>query len=176
MPYYFRCTVFTESPKSVTSLPGRDVLFHCAGYQTDVPAERLHLTWIIDNQPFDQIIAAASPGITQNTVPSGNTIQSNLTIPATPGNNGTTVRCHIGEFLDEPVISNSSILTVLLGDSDNFNIHQLHTPMNFSVSWVVFSSAVQPMNLLPRPIACHVSGNFSVLKFMFLATRIHCEN
>ena len=44
-------------------------------------------------------------------------IESNLTVPATSVNNGTTVRCAIGVSLFIlPVVSNYSTLTVLPGE------------------------------------------------------------
>ena len=118
----FSIIVFTESPASITRLAGKEALFHCAGYETGVPAEKLDLTWILN----DRVLDSNSPRITQSTTPSSDTVQqtvqSNLTILATTENNGTTVKCRIGRISGGvPNISEESTLTVL----GNSNIHSI---------------------------------------------------
>ena len=97
----------TEDPVSVTALQvGTNAQFHCAGTGN-------YLVWEVDGlQPDHSNIFAR--GITVVTLPSSGTVQSNLTVPATSVNNGTTVQCAIGVCLT--AISNYSTLTVLPGE------------------------------------------------------------
>ena len=99
----------TEGPVSVTALVGTNAQFHCAGTGN-------LLTWIVDGSPhYYQTIV--DRGITAVTVLSSGTVQSNLTVPATSVNNGTTVRCTISLSIGSPLaISNYSTLTVLKGN------------------------------------------------------------
>ena len=95
---------------SVTAMVGTNAQFHCAGTGN-------HLWWVVDGlQPDHPDILAR--GITTVTLPSSGTVQSNLTVPATSVNNGTTVRCDISVSLFSVpfVISNYSTLTVLPGE------------------------------------------------------------
>ena len=93
---------------SVTALVGTNAQFHCTGTGA-------HLVWIVDGLAPDHPDILAR-GITTVTLPSSGTVQSNLTVPATLENNGTTVQCAIGESaLSTPVPSNYSTLTVLPG-------------------------------------------------------------
>ena len=100
----------TENPVSVTSHGGARAVFHCAGIG-------INLDWIVDdNYLYHQ--SNQHRGITTVTLPSSSgTVQSNLTVPATSANNGTTVRCAIGvsQFI-LTAISNYSTLTVLPGE------------------------------------------------------------
>ena len=94
---------------SVTVLVGTNAQFHCAGTGN-------RLVWQVDGlTPAHPDILAR--GITTVTLPSSGTVQSNLTVPATSENNGTTVRCAISVSLfSTPVTSNYSTLTVLPGE------------------------------------------------------------
>ena len=68
---------------SVTALVGTIVQFHCAGTGNI-------LVWVVEGlQTSNSDIV--SRGITEHTIPSSGTVQSNLTVPATSVNNGTTV-------------------------------------------------------------------------------------
>ena len=101
--------MITEGPVSVSALIGTNAQFHCAGTGN-------YLVWEVDGLgPRDPGILAR--GITTVTLPSSGTVQSNLTVPATSVNNGTTVRCAIGVSLfSTPAISNYSTLTILPGE------------------------------------------------------------
>ena len=93
---------------SVSALVGENALFHCAG--TGVA-----LVWIVDKL-LDTNTNIKARGIVFDTVTTtSGTIQSNLTVPATIENNGTTVFCKIQLFPDE-VTSNNATLTVLPGE------------------------------------------------------------
>ena len=92
---------------SVSALVGENALFHCNG-------SGITIVWIIDGSlATDSSIT--DRGITQHTVSSssGTVLQSNLTVPATLVNNGTTVQCVLypGE-----VTSKTATLTVLPGE------------------------------------------------------------
>ena len=94
---------------SVTALIGTNAQFHCAGTGN-------YLVWEVDGLAPDHPDILAR-GITTVTLPSSGTVQSNLTVPATSENNGTTVRCAISVSLFIlPVVSNYSTLTVLPGE------------------------------------------------------------
>ena len=92
---------------SVTAHVGTNVQFHCAGTGSDV-----NLVWDVDGTPhyYQSIRDRGITAITIDTS-SGTVHQSNLTVPATSVNNGTTVRC----FLNPTVSSNKSTLNVLPG-------------------------------------------------------------
>ena len=93
---------------SKTALVGTDAQFHCAGTGN-------YLVWDVDGLTLDHPDILAR-GITTVTLPSSGTVQSNLTVPATSGNNGTTVQCAIGVLkFSFTAISNYSTLTVLPG-------------------------------------------------------------
>ena len=103
---------------SLTTLGGTNALFHCNGSGTV-------LAWEVDGLPVNhQNIVDRE--ITEHTVVSSSgTIQSTLTLPATSENDGTTVRCFIGQSLFSlALIGNSSILTVLPGLVHVTIIHQ----------------------------------------------------
>ena len=94
---------------SVSALVGENAQFHCAG--TGASAVILIVLWIVDElHATDTKIRAR--GIVLDTVTSLGKTQSNLTVPATIENNGTTVRCKILLFPSE-VTSNNATLTVL---------------------------------------------------------------
>ena len=83
--------------------------FHCIG-------TGVFLTWEVDGLSYN-FAAIKQRGIFAAIAMESGTIQSNLTVPATTENNGTTVRCAIGEtFISIPVLSNYSTLTVLAGE------------------------------------------------------------
>ena len=90
----------------MTALIGTNAQFHCAGTGN-------YLVWEVDGlQPDHPDILAR--GITTVALSSSDTVQSNLTVPATSENNGTTVQCGISVSLfSTPVVSNYSTLTVL---------------------------------------------------------------
>ena len=98
--------MITKSPVSVTTLGGTNALFHCAG-------SGFNILWKVDGFPMtDQNVL--DRGITDNTVSSSGTVQSNLTVPATLENNGTTVQCIV--LYPGEVTSNTATLTVLPGE------------------------------------------------------------
>ena len=108
---YNTCIIIaiTEGPVSVTALIGTDAQFHCAGTGN-------YLVWEVDELQADHPDILAR-GITVVTLPSSGTVQSNLTVPATSENNGTTVRCVIGvSKYSLTGFSNYSTLTVLPGE------------------------------------------------------------
>lgn len=101
--------VITEDPVSVTKLGGSSARFHCAGIGE-------LLTWEVDGSILsDQSIIDRA--ITAVTLPSSaGTVQSNLTVPATSVNNGTTIRCAISVSLFlAPAVSSNATLTILPG-------------------------------------------------------------
>ena len=106
-------TVITEGPVSVSVLIGTNAQFHCAG--TGVV-----ITWEVDGLASTNPVISGR-GITSNDISSSSgTVRSNLTVPATSVNNGTTVRC--GLFSSSGAIfSNNSILTVLSGNIMCYN-------------------------------------------------------
>ena len=101
-------THVTEGPVSVTALVGTNAQFHCTGTGN-------HLVWDVDGLQADHPDILAR-GITVVTLPFSGTVQSNITVPATSENNGTTVRCAISALFSTPVLSNYSTLTVLPGE------------------------------------------------------------
>ena len=106
----------TESPVSMTALFDTNAQFHCAGSGN-------YLVWEVDGTPYyhPNIVIR---GLTATTNKSSGTVQSNLTVPATSENNGTTVRCAIGvsQFIFT-AFSNYSTLTVLPGEWAKLNVH-----------------------------------------------------
>ena len=94
---------------SVTALIGTNAQFHCAGIGN-------YLVWEVDGLQADHPDILAR-GIAKVTPSSSGTIQSNLTVPATSVNNGTTVRCAISVSLSStPAISSNATLTILPGE------------------------------------------------------------
>ena len=96
--------VITESPVSVSVPIGTNAQFHCAG-------TGIFIIWEVDG------LASFTPDIVSRGITSvyrthSDTVQSNLTVPATSENNGTTVRCR----LFPSTFSNTSTLTVLPGN------------------------------------------------------------
>ena len=106
---------------SVTALVGTNSQLHCAGTGN-------YLVWEVDGLQTNHPDILAR-GITVVTLPSSGTVQSNLTVPATSVNNGTTVRCAISVSLfSTPAISNYSTLTVLPGKpADDYYMYH-HQP------------------------------------------------
>ena len=104
--HFFSLKAITEGPVSRIALVGQTIQFHCAGTGND-------LAWKVDgfigNNP--NVLAR---GISAATRILSGTAQSNLTVPATYGNNGTTIQCIIGSS-SGIVFSNYSTLSVLLG-------------------------------------------------------------
>ena len=120
LQYVVSCTAaITECPVSVTALVDTNVQFHCVGTGN-------YLVWEVDGLQVDNpnIQARGITAITSSSSSSSSgTVQSNLTVPATSVNNGTTVRCAISVSLfSKSVISNYSTLTVLPGE-----ITSMHT-------------------------------------------------
>ena len=98
----------SKAPVSVTALVGTNAQFHCAGTGNI-------LVWEVDGLQIGNS-DIVSRGITEHTIPSSGTVQSNLTVPAASVNNGTTVRCAISVALfSTPAFSNNFTLTVLPG-------------------------------------------------------------
>ena len=89
------------------ALVGQTIQFHCAGTGNG-------LVWKVDgfigNNPHVLV-----RGISAATRILSGKAQSNLTVPATSGNNGTTVQCVIGSS-SGLAFSNYSTLSVLLGN------------------------------------------------------------
>ena len=114
--YVVSCTAaITKSPVSVTALVGTNAQFHCAGTGN-------YLVWIVDGLAH-HFLNILERGIIAVTLSSSGTVMSNLTVPATSENNGTTVRCAIGiSQFSYTAISNYSTLTVLPGE-----ITSIHT-------------------------------------------------
>ena len=105
MLFLFCHIVITEGPVSVI---GTNAQFHCAGTGTD-------LVWVVDGLQTEHPYILAR-GITTELVKSSGTVQSNLTVPATSVNNGTTVRCSvIAGFGGTSAVSYHANLTVLQG-------------------------------------------------------------
>ena len=101
MDFFTATSSISQGPVSVTALIGTNAQFHCAGTGN-------YLVWVVDGlQTGNSDIV--SRGITEHTTPSSGTVQSNLTVPATSVNNGTTVRCAISiSLFSTPAISNYS--------------------------------------------------------------------
>ena len=99
----------TEGPVSVKVVGGTNAQFHCAGTGN-------LLVWEVDGLTTSHPDILAR-GITAATSTSSSTVQSNLTVPATSENNGTTVRCaiYVSGF-STPSISNYSTLIVIPGE------------------------------------------------------------
>ena len=106
----------TEGPVSVTAMGGTNAQLHCAGTGN-------YLVWEVDGLQADHPDILAR-GITAVTLPPFlGTVHSNLTVPATSVNNGTTIQCAIGiSQFSLTAISNYSTLTVLPGE-----ITSMHT-------------------------------------------------
>ena len=93
----------------MTAFVGTNAQFHCAGTGN-------YLVWVVDGLQADHPDILAR-GITTVTLKFSGTVQSNLTVPATSENNGTTVRCGISvSLLSLTAICNYSALTVLPGE------------------------------------------------------------
>ena len=108
--YFFSlpCKVIINAPVSLIVLPGVDAHFYCSGIGEIV-------IWEVDKLPLNNA-EIKGRGIKAVTNTSSGIVQSNLTVPATSVNNGTTVRCGIRTSLTSiPVISNYSMLIVLSG-------------------------------------------------------------
>ena len=93
---------------SLTVFPGMKAQFQCIGSGD-------YLSWEVDGLSVHDA-TVKKRGITAVTVSFSSTVQSNLTVPATSVNNGTTVRCAISAS-SVTVISNYSTLVVLSGTS-----------------------------------------------------------
>ena len=100
--------VVTEEPQSVTALLGTVAQFHCADSGFD-------LFWLVDGLPLTDAMLM-SRGMVQHHVKVASVIQSNLTVLATTGNNGTIFRCGITpSATDVPLLSENATLRVLSG-------------------------------------------------------------
>ena len=105
-------TTITEDPVSVTALVGTNAQFHCAGTGNYLAP----VVWEVDGLVFDHPNILAR-GITTVELPSfSGTVQSNLTVPATPENDGTTVQCLVTSLFSAPAISTNATLTILTGE------------------------------------------------------------
>ena len=98
----------TDAPVSVSALIGENAQFHCNG-------SGIIIVWLVDGfLATDSVIVER--GITPDTpMTSSGTVQSNLTVPATLVNNGTTVQCRL-ILLHGFVNSNNATLNVLPGE------------------------------------------------------------
>ena len=97
---------------SVTALIGANAQFHCAGTGN-------YLLWIVDGLQTEHPDISAR-GIDDVTRSSSGTVQSNLTVPATSVNNGTTVRCVVSAgFGVTPAVSNQANLRVFQGKENH---------------------------------------------------------
>ena len=92
----------------MTALVGTVVQFHCAGTGS-------FLNWVVDglqdNHPTiiaRGVFAVTTPGVSGS-------IQSNLTVPVTLENNGTSVQCVITSLTSGSVFSDPATLRVLPG-------------------------------------------------------------
>ena len=92
----------------MTALAGTNAQFHCAG-------TGFARTWLVDGIPnyFPEI---TSRGVFDDTSVDKGFIQSNLTVPATSKNNGTSIQCIIASA-NMSVFSDTAYLTVLPGES-----------------------------------------------------------
>ena len=91
----------------MTALVGTVAQFHCAGTGN-------FLNWLVDGLPlYDKHIK--DRGIVEDTDPTDSSVQSNLTVPATLENNGTSVQCAVQTLTSVPVFSNYATLGVLPG-------------------------------------------------------------
>ena len=92
----------------MTALIGTAAQFHCA-------ATGYILTWLVDGLLHDNptIIARGVSVVTRPGV--SGSIQSNLTVPATLENNGTSVQCAITSLTSVPALSDPATLRVLPG-------------------------------------------------------------
>ena len=106
---------------SLTVFPGMKTQFQCNGSGDN-------LSWEVDGLSVHDV-TVKKRGITAVTVSFSGTVQSNLTVPATSENNGTTVRCGISES-NVIVISNYSTLVVLSGTS-----HIPHLVHGVAIPW-----------------------------------------
>ena len=100
---------------SVTALVGDYAQFHCGGTGSII-------IWVVDGHTLEHPTIKQRE-ITAVTISSSSgTVQSNLTVPATSENNGTTVQCAISaSFSSVPTaVSNYSSLTVLSGKLHGF--------------------------------------------------------
>ena len=96
---------------SVTALVGTNATFHCAGTGD-------YLVWEVDELQADHVNILDRQILEHTTQLDSGVVQSTLTVPATSVNNGTTVRCAIGiSLFSIPVVSNTSYLTVLPGET-----------------------------------------------------------
>ena len=99
---------------SLTVFPGMKAQFQCIGSGED-------LSWEVDGlSVYDATVKKR--GITAVTIAFSGTVQSNLTVPATSVNNGTTVRCAISISTNIPVVSNYSTLVVFSGTCHIFHL------------------------------------------------------
>ena len=95
---------------SVSALVAENALFHCNGFGVTV-------LWIVDGlYATDTSITARGITHTISASSSSGTVQSTLTVPATPVNNGTTVQCRVVLLNGGVTISNNATLTVLPGE------------------------------------------------------------
>ena len=106
--WFLSFTAITEGPVSVSVLVGTDARFHCAG-------TGIFIIWEVDGLASSSS-DIASRGITSVLTTLSGTVQSNLTVPGTSVNDGTTVRCRL-QSSSGTTFSNNSTLTVLPGES-----------------------------------------------------------
>ena len=89
---------------SVSVLIGTDAQFHCAG-------TGIFIIWEVDGLPSSNP-DIVSRGITAVLISDSVKVQSNLTVPGTSVNNGTTVRCRLFSSSDSTFSNNSSLIVL----------------------------------------------------------------
>ena len=164
--YVVSCTAaITEGPVSVTALVGTNAQFHCAGTGN-------YLVWEVDGLAPDHPDILAR-GITVVTLPSFlGTVHSNLTVPATSVNNGTTVRCAIGvSQFNYTAISNYSTLTVLPGEITC--THSI-TSLNRAVSFKLSFTDIYSVTNTSRYWSCSQSEVQSIIHYHHVGPSTNC--
>ena len=156
--------VISQSPVSKTSPAGVIDYFFCAG--TDK-----FLRWLVKvsntTEGTPDVTEIAERGITENTTnPSPGNVQSILTVPATPENNGTTIRCQIlsknytvtADSDRATLIVLSGILHTVLSTSKNNNkiiiityAGTVNYPDNIQVANVNFDQSFKTVQWDPPP-------------------------
>ena len=101
-------SVLINGPVSVSALIGENAVFHCNG-------SGITIQWIADGvYVTDTNPVIVDRGIISIVTVALGIVESTLTVPATPVNNGTTVQC-IVLSLSGSVTSNNATLNVLPG-------------------------------------------------------------
>ena len=100
----------------MTAIIGKSVTFHCAGVG-------FLINWNVNEKHHDDpAIKACMIYATQLCTSMADVVCSNLTVPATVKNNGTTLQCCITSFHDGATCSNNVTFTVRDGKYSNYVI------------------------------------------------------